>query len=71
MAAALAHSSATGCDRQQFTRLRMLRALDQWLDVERVSAAAVELATVVGEFQPDLILSEMFVAAAGLGGRAI
>ena len=53
-------------DRQQFTQLRMRRALDQWLDVERVSAAADELATVVGGFQPDLILSEMFVAAAGL-----
>lgn len=55
-----------GADRQQFTQSRMVRALDQWLDVARVSAATDELATVVGDFQPDLILSEMFVAAAGL-----
>jgi len=55
-----------GTDRQQFARLRMQRALDQWLEVDRVTAATVELSALVDKFQPDLILSEMFVAAAGL-----
>jgi MGT family glycosyltransferase len=55
-----------GTDRQQFARLRMQRALDQWLDVGRVTEATIELSALVHEFQPDLILSEMFVATAGL-----
>jgi rhamnosyltransferase subunit B len=45
---------------------KQLRALDQWLDTARVAAAVQELAAVVDVFHPDLILSEMFVAAAGL-----
>ena len=55
-----------GTDRQQFTRLRMQRALDQWLEIERVTAATVEISALVDKFQPDLILSEMFMASAGL-----
>jgi MGT family glycosyltransferase len=45
---------------------RALRALDQWLDVERVAAAATELSLVAEVFQPDMVVTEPFVAAAGL-----
>ena len=53
----------TGAELQ---RLRQLRALDQWLDEERVAAATAELAAVARAYQPDLIVGEMFVAAAAL-----
>jgi sterol 3beta-glucosyltransferase len=45
---------------------RALRALDQWLDEPRVAAAVTELLVVAEKFQPDLIVTEMFVAAAGI-----
>ncbi len=45
---------------------RAVRALDQWLDAARVAAAVDELTTLAERFQPDLIVSEMFVAAAGM-----
>lgn len=45
---------------------RQLRALDQWLDPGRVAAAMTELAALAAAFRPHVILSEMFVAAAGL-----
>jgi MGT family glycosyltransferase len=45
---------------------RALRALDQWLDVARVAAAFTELSLVAEAFQPDIVISEPFVAAAGL-----
>ena len=48
---------------------RALRALDQWLDVRRVSAAFTELALVAEAFQPDMIVTEPFVAAAGLAAE--
>jgi hypothetical protein len=53
-------------DPQTVQQQRQIRALDQWLDVDRVSAATDELSTLVAECKPDLILSEMFIAAAGL-----
>jgi UDP:flavonoid glycosyltransferase YjiC (YdhE family) len=42
------------------------RSLDQWLDVARVTQAGDELANLAHDFRPHLILTEMFVAAAGL-----
>ena len=45
---------------------RALRALDQWLDVGRVAAAFTELALVAEAFRPDMVVTEPFVAAAGL-----
>lgn len=51
---------------EEFQRLRMVRSLDQWLDVERVRAATLELAEVGQLFRPHLIVGEMFVAAAGI-----
>ncbi|MCC6456334.1 MAG: glycosyltransferase family 1 protein [Caldilineaceae bacterium] len=53
-------------DPQTVQQQRQIRALDQWLDVDRVSAATHELLALVTEYRPDLILSEMFIAAAGL-----
>lgn len=53
-------------DAQQFQRLRMERSLDQWLDVDRVGSAVEELDAIVGSWSPDLLISEMFIAAAGI-----
>jgi UDP:flavonoid glycosyltransferase YjiC (YdhE family) len=47
-------------------RQRQLRALDQWLDPPRVAAAVSHLTEVVAAVRPNLILTEMFVAAAGI-----
>ena len=52
-------------DPQQVLQQRQVRALDQWLEVARVAQAVDEVDALVQEFQPDVILSEMFVAAAG------
>lgn len=56
-------------DPQAVRRQRQLRALDQWLEPARVAAATQELAAVIDAFRPDLILSEMFIAAAGLAAE--
>ncbi len=45
---------------------RAQRALDQWLDVERVATAATELEPVATAFRPHLLVTEHFVAAAAL-----
>jgi UDP:flavonoid glycosyltransferase YjiC (YdhE family) len=58
-----------GAGPQTFLRAKQLRALDQWLDPARVERATVELVEVIRGFRPDLILSEMFVAAAGLAAE--
>ncbi|MGL4649469.1 MAG: glycosyltransferase [Caldilineaceae bacterium] len=55
-----------GTQPQTFARLRAFRALDQWLDPERVLAAFDELTALVTQVQPDLIVAEMFILAAGL-----
>ncbi len=57
-------------DVESIRQLKQSRALDQWLDVERVAAATDELLGLILETQPDVILSEMFTAAAGLGAEA-
>jgi UDP:flavonoid glycosyltransferase YjiC (YdhE family) len=51
---------------QAIQQQRQERALDQWLEVARVKQATEEITALVDDFRPDLILSEMFVAAAGL-----
>jgi MGT family glycosyltransferase len=56
----------TAGDPQTRQRLRQLRALDQWLEVERVVAATHELQALTREFRPDLIVTEMFIAAAAI-----
>lgn len=52
-------------------RVRGERALDQWLDPRRVGAAVDALTAVADAVQPDVIVSEMFVAAAGLVAERI
>ncbi len=55
-----------GMDARSFQRQRKLRALDQWLDPERVDAAVREIQALVAEYRPDALMSEMFIAAAGI-----
>jgi hypothetical protein len=45
---------------------RGLRALDQWLDPARVAAAVEEMTPLAASFRPDAVVSEPFMAAAGL-----
>ena len=56
---------------EEFQRLRMIRSLDQWLDVARVRAATLELVEVARRFRPHLIVSEMFTAAAGIAAELL
>ena len=56
---------------EEFQRLRMVRSLDQWLDVKRVRAATLELVEVAKRFRPHLIVSEMFTAAAGIAAERL
>lgn len=56
---------------EEWRRLRGERALDQWLDAPRVEQAAIALTTVAAQVQPDVIVSEMFVAAAGMVAEQI
>jgi hypothetical protein len=56
---------------EEYQHLRMVRSLDQWLEVERVKEATAELVDVVHTFKPDLIGSEMFVAAAGIAAEVV
>lgn len=56
---------------EELRRLRAIRALDQWLEEERVAAATAELINLGREFQPDLLVSEVFLSAAGLAAEAL
>jgi hypothetical protein len=60
-----------GLSEAQLRRLRGERALDQWLDMTRVEPATVELIELGRQFQPDLLLTETFVSAAGLAAEAL
>ena len=53
-------------DAETQQRLRAERALDQWLDVDRVSRAVTELLAAGQAFQPDLVLGENFMSAAAI-----
>lgn len=53
-------------DADSYQLLRQERALDQWLDVDRVAEATLEITDLAHAYRPDLMVSEMFVAAAGL-----
>ena len=50
----------------EVVRAMQIRSLDQWLDADRVVAAVDALAPVAATFQPDVIVGEMFMAAAGI-----
>lgn len=55
----------------EWRHVRGERALDQWLDPPRVTAAVDALAAVAATVQPDVIVSEMFVVAAGFVAERI
>ena len=56
---------------QEFANQRMIRSLDQWFDVERVAAATDALNRIGQTVRPHLMVSEMFMAAAGLSAEVL
>ena len=56
---------------EELRRQRALRALDQWFDEERVTKATTELIALGHSFRPNLIVSEVFLSAAGLAAEAL
>jgi UDP:flavonoid glycosyltransferase YjiC (YdhE family) len=54
---------------EELQQLRGKRAIDQWLDEERVIAATVELVGLIRRSRPHVLVTEMFVAAAGLAAE--
>ncbi len=58
-------------DAAQLRLVRGERALDQWLDPVRVALACQEMIDLGHEWQPALIVSEIFVSAAGLAAEAL
>jgi UDP:flavonoid glycosyltransferase YjiC (YdhE family) len=64
-------SPSPGLDEGEFHQLRAERALDQWLDVERVRRATDELIRLGQQFQPDLVVSENFAVIGGLAAEAL
>lgn len=58
-------------DPETVRRQRALRALDQWLEEERVAQATAALITVGQNFRPDVVVSEVFLSAAGLAAEAL
>ena len=65
------HIQKGAASEDEFQRLRMVRSLDQWLDVARVRAATLELVEAARRFRPHLIVSEMFTAAAGIAAELL
>lgn len=57
---------APNTPRADVVRAVQMRSLDQWLDVARVSRAVAELAPVLTDFQPRVVVAEMFMAAAAV-----
>lgn len=58
-------------DPELVRRHRAIRALDQWLEEEKVAQATVALVAVCQNFQPDLLVSEVFLSAAGLAAEIL
>ncbi|MDQ3249903.1 MAG: hypothetical protein M3Q45_11940, partial [Chloroflexota bacterium] len=56
---------------EAWQRIRTERALDQWLDQERVEQACTELIEIGRAYQPHVIVSEMFVSAAGIAAEVL
>lgn len=50
---------------------RAVRALDQWLEEEKVAQATAALVAIGQNFQPDLVVSEVFLSAAGLAAEVL
>jgi UDP:flavonoid glycosyltransferase YjiC (YdhE family) len=58
-------------DPEALRKQRAIRALDQWLEEERVGAATAALIALGKAFRPDLFVSEVFLSAAGLAAEAL
>ncbi len=56
---------------EEFANQRMIRSLDQWFDVERVAAATEALNRIGQTVRPNLMVSEMFMAGAGLSAEVL
>ncbi|MBV7332788.1 glycosyltransferase [Chloroflexi bacterium TSY] len=56
---------------QALHELHAERALDQWLDVSRVSAATTELLDLLATYRPDLVLGENFMSAAAIAADLV
>ena len=62
---------SSAMDAATLQRLRAERALDQWLDEDRVTQATVELLDLARAVQPDVLVSEMFISAAGIVAEVV
>jgi len=62
---------ALGADPELIRHQRALRALDQWLEEERVVQATNALVELGHSFRPDVIISEVFLSAAGLAAEVL
>lgn len=62
---------APGADPEVVRQQRALRALDQWLEEERVAQATNALVELGRTFRPDVIISEVFLSAAGLAAEVL
>ncbi len=58
-------------DAETLRHQRALRALDQWFEVARVETATTALIELGRTFQPDVMVSEVFLSAAGLAAEAL
>jgi len=63
--------SAPDQDQETQRILKALRALDQWFDEDRVQRATTSLIAIGQEFKPDVVVSEIFLSAAGLAAEAL
>ncbi|RME65422.1 MAG: hypothetical protein D6790_01855, partial [Caldilineae bacterium] len=52
--------------REEYQRLRMVRSLDQWFELDRVRRATRDFLRIAEAWRPDVVVSEMFIAAAGI-----
>ena len=58
-------------DVQSIEHARAERALDQWLDVDRVTPACRELIAICREYAPDVVVGENFVSAAAVAAEVV
>ncbi len=58
-------------DPETFAQQRALRALDQWFEEARVAEATAALIEVGRTFQPDLLVTEVFLSASGLAAEVL
>ena len=60
-----------GIEPEELRRQRAVRALDQWLEEARVVQATAALVDLGRTFQPDVVVSEVFLSAAGFAAEVL